>query len=80
MYSKNHPADHLSLQENMIFHLTKHESPSIKRYFVSSLIEIGEVVLKTKMKTWKLYVNNNRQRDKFQSGKLTRALSSGELI
>mgnify|MGYP003683272863 CR=1 FL=1 len=45
-----------------------------------SLVEIGPVVLKKKMKMWKVYDNNDDNDDDGQwSEKLTWAFGSGEL-
>lgn len=56
--------------------------PCTEWCFVPSLVDIESVVLKKKLKMWKVYGDddyNNRQRKKKCSEKLTRAFGSGEL-
>ena len=58
--------------------------PFTQGCFVPSLVEIGPVVLKKKMKMWKVYRRTDRQKDRQTtddrwSEKLTWDISSGEL-
>ena len=71
-----------------LFPLCKGQGPSFEQNwipitqlcFVSSLVEIGPVVLEKKMKMWKVHNQQDRQTmDNRWSEKLTWAFSSGEL-
>ena len=55
--------NYLPLQKGGALHLNKFWIPLTQRCFLSSLVEIGPVVLEKKIKMWKVYDNNANSDD-----------------
>ena len=75
--------NYIPLKKDVVLHLNKQESPSPKDALIQiCMVEIGLMVLKMKMKMWKVDNNdddNGRQTNCDQK-KLTWTFGSGELI
>ena len=54
---------YLPLEKDVVVHLKKKWFPFTQGCFVSSLVEIGPVVLKRKMKMWNVYNNDDANDD-----------------